>query len=156
VPIDAHALVYSAMKLDKKGRYAPPPLLLPKHAQAVSEALATWPSVVARTHWFLGDESVVDGADFYLGQDELGHLHLDGSAHVAVTRPLRDALVEAKLAKPFRWNEGFVVAPIRNAAEAARALRLFRLSYERIEGARSATLLAQIRSPETFWGAGLR
>ena len=138
------------MKIDQKGRFAPPPML-PNHAQGVSEALAAWPGVVARTHWFLGDETVVDGADFYVGQTELGHLHLDGSAHVAVTRPLRDALVEAKLAKPFRWNEGFVVAPIRNEAEAARALRLFRMSYERIEGARIATLKAQIASPETFW-----
>lgn len=150
VPIDERALACAAMKLDQKGRFAPPPRL-PKHAQTVSEALATWPGVIARTHWFLGDETVVDGADFYVGQSELGHLHLDGTAHVAVTRPLRDALVEAKLAKPFRWSDAFVVHAIRSSSEAARALRLFRLSYERVEGVRLATLLTQARSPETFW-----
>jgi hypothetical protein len=152
VPIDEHALACAAMKLDQKGRFAPPPRL-PKHAETVSEALATWPGVIARTHWFLGDETVVDGADFYLGQSELGHLHLDGTAHVAVSKPLRDALVEAELAKPFRWSDAFVVFAIRNASEATRALRLFRLSYERVEGAPLATLLSQLRAPEKFWSA---
>jgi len=138
------------MQLDEKGRFAPPPPL-PKHAQAVSEALAAWPRVIARTHWFLGDESVVDGADFYLGQTELGHIHLDGTAHVAVTRPLRDALIEARLAKPFRYSAEFVVFGIKNPADAARALRLFRLSYQRIDGAQLAELLTQVRERETFW-----
>ncbi len=45
-------------------RNGKPPPALPKHAQAVSNALAGWPEVHARTHWMLGDEREVDGADF--------------------------------------------------------------------------------------------
>ena len=82
------------MKLAEKGHFAPPPPL-PKHAQTVSEHLATWPKVHARTHWLLGDETEIDGADFYLGEEELGHLHLDGEAHVAVPKKIRDALIAA-------------------------------------------------------------
>jgi hypothetical protein len=67
------------------GSFVPPPTLSPKHAQALSETLASWALVHARTHWLLGDESVADGADFYLGDEELGHLHLDGEAGALMT-----------------------------------------------------------------------
>ena len=86
--------------------------MLPKHAQVVSQALASWEDVHARTHWLLGDESVVDGADFYVGQEEIGHLHLEGQAHVATGLALRKALVAAKLAAPVRWSSKFVVHDI--------------------------------------------
>jgi hypothetical protein len=46
------------MKLSQKGTFAPPPRL-PKHAQAVLAALSEWPDVRPRTHWRLGDESIV-------------------------------------------------------------------------------------------------
>lgn len=70
------------------GRYAPPPPPLPAAAEKVSSALASWPDVHARTHWQLGNEHRVDGADFYLGGEELGHLHLHGEAHVATGLPV--------------------------------------------------------------------
>jgi len=54
-----------------KGRFAPPPKLKAA-AQRVSEAVAAWQGVHARTHWLLGDEREVDGADFYLGENEVG------------------------------------------------------------------------------------
>ncbi len=131
------------MLLAEKGRFAPPPSL-PPHAQAVSEVIAAWPSVHARTHWLLGDEQAVDGADFYLGQEELGHIHLDGEAHIAVSKALRVALIEAGLAKPFRWNSSFVVFRIESAKDRALAEALFRLSYQRLQGASDAQLLKRI------------
>lgn len=70
-----------SMKLEEKGRFAPPPTL-DKVAQRVSDAVAAWEGVHARTHWLLGNENEVDGADFYLGDEELGHIHLDSEAHV--------------------------------------------------------------------------
>jgi len=131
------------MKLAEKGRFAPPPAL-PRHAQAVAETIAAWPSVHARTHWLLGDEREIDGADFYLGEDELGHIHLDGEAHIAVSKPMREALVAAGLAKPFRWNGAFVVFRIETAADRVHAEALFKLSYQRRLGATDAQLLKTI------------
>lgn len=133
------------MKLAEKGHYAPPPRL-PAHAQAVSTTISRWPGVHARTHWLLGDETQVDGADFYVGERELGHIHLDGEAHLAVELPLRDALIAARLASPFRWSRGFVVCSIESGASAATARALFRLAYDRLQGEGTAELLARIQS----------
>ncbi len=140
------------MKLAAKGRFAPPPTL-PTHAQAVAETLASWPKVSARTHWLLGDETQIDGADFYVGQDEIGHLHLDGEAHVAVNEVLRETLITAGAAKPFRWSAGFVVFRIRTAQDAAHALRLFALAYDRRRGAAESELLARARDLRSASGS---
>ncbi|RYZ07390.1 MAG: hypothetical protein EOO73_12100 [Myxococcales bacterium] len=139
------------MRLAEKGRYAPPPPL-PVHAQAVSSLLATWPGVHARTHWLLGDETRVDGADFYVDELELGHIHLGGEAHIAVAKPLRDALIKAGLASPFRWSQAFVVYPITTAAGVARAAALFELAYDHLRGVGTAELLARIASAPAALG----
>jgi hypothetical protein len=131
------------MKLSSKGRFADPPRL-PEHAQSVSEALARWPGVHARTHWLLGDEREVDGADFYVGEDEIGHIHLGGEAHVAVGRKLGTALVTAGRAKPFQWNDEFVVLSIRSARSGQAAVSLFRLAYDRRRGALERELIARL------------
>ena len=133
------------MRLTEKGRYAPPPHL-PVHAQAVSQALASWPEVHARTHWLLGDESQVDGADFYVGERELGHIHLQGEAHIAVPKSVRNALTTAGLAAPFRWNQGFVVYSISTAADIEPAQALFRLAYDHLHGVSRAKLVARCAS----------
>jgi len=132
------------MKLSEKGRFTPPPRLEPKHAQALSETLASWASVHARTHWLLGDESVVDGADFYVGDDELGHLHLDGDAHVAVGSALRDVLVAGALARPFRWSREFVTWKVSSTASREHAEWLFTLRLDALGGATLATLMERI------------
>jgi len=131
------------MKLAEKGRYAPPPRLEPA-AQRVATELATWPGIHARTHWLLGDEQVVDGADFYLEQEELGHLHLDSVAHVMHELPVATALIKAGLGRRFQWNREVVVFEIRNAADVAHALWLFELSYERRKGLKPVDILARI------------
>ncbi len=137
-----------SMKLAEKGHFAPPPPL-PAHAQRVSEALASWPNVHARTHWLLGNETEIDGADFYLGDDEIGHLHLNGDAHVAVSKRVREALVTAGLAKPFQWSRAFVVFPVRRASDVGHAKFLFHLAYDRVSGVEESELLDRIRSLET-------
>jgi hypothetical protein len=131
------------MKLAEKGHFAPPPAL-PKHAQTMSERLASWPKVHARTHWLLGDETVVDGADFYLGESELGHLHLDGEAHIAVPKKIRDAVIAAGLAEEFRWSRKFVVFPIKRASDIEKAELLFKLSYDALAGVSETELLARV------------
>jgi hypothetical protein len=131
------------MKLAEKGHFAPPPAL-PKHAQTMSERLASWPKVHARTHWLLGNETVVDGADFYLGDSELGHLHLDGEAHIAVPKKIRDAVIAAGLAEEFRWSRKLVVFPIKRAGDVEKAEFLFRLSYDALAGVSETELLARV------------
>lgn len=132
------------MKLSEKGRFAPPPKLEPKYAQALSETLASWSGVHARTHWQLGDESVVDGADFSVGDEELGHLHLDGDAHVAMGSTLRNALVERELAHPFRWSREFVTWRVTSVASQAHAEWLFSLRLAALGGASVESLLAAV------------
>ena len=132
------------MKLSEKGRFAPPPKLEPKFAQALSETLASWSGVHARTHWQLGDESVVDGADFYVGDEELGHLHLDGDAHVAMGSALRNALVERGLARPFRWSREFVTWRVTSAGSQAHAEWLFSLRLAALGGTSVESLLAAV------------
>lgn len=131
------------MKLSEKGRHAPPPRL-PRHAQGVVEVLAGWSGVVSRAHWRLGDETVVDGADFYVGERELGHLHLDGEAHIAVGRELGAALVKGGLAERFPWATTFVQHAVKSAADAERALFLFELAHARLNGASRASLEARV------------
>jgi len=131
------------MKLSSKGRFADPPRL-PEHAQSVSEALARWPGIHTRAHWLFGDEREIDGADFYVGEDEVGHIHLGGEAHVAVGRKLGAALVAAGRAKPLRWNDAFVVLSIRTTRDAQTATGLFRLAYERRRGTLVRELIARV------------
>jgi hypothetical protein len=132
------------MKLSEKGRFSPPPVL-PPHAQVVSTTLASWADVHARTHWLLGDETRVDGADFYVEDEEIGHLHLDGQAHVATGLVLRKAIVAAELAAPFRWSSKFVVHDVARGADVAQALWLFRLAYDRALGVTDEELITRVR-----------
>lgn len=131
------------MKLSQKGRFAAPPRL-PEPAQSVSEALATWPDVHARTHWLLGDEQEIDGADFYVQEDEIGHIHLGGEAHIAVGQKLGAALIAAGRAKPFRYSDAFVVFSIRTERDVQAALALFELAYDRRRGASDRALIARV------------
>lgn len=133
------------MKLSEKGRFAPPPKL-PVHAEAVSRALASWPEVHARTHWELGNESIVDGADFYVGEEEIGHLHLYSEAHVATGAKLGKALIGAKLAAPFPWSAKFVVFRVAKSADVERALWLFGLAYDRVRGVTLEELVRRVEA----------
>ncbi len=132
-----------SMKLEEKGRFAPPPTL-DKVAQRVSDAVAAWEGVHARTHWLLGNENEVDGADFYLGDEELGHIHLDSEAHVFLSRPLVASLVAAGLGRPFQWSRNVVVFSIDRAKDVEHALWLFQLSYDRRRGATADALAARV------------
>ena len=83
---------FSTLPRAAKGPLAPPPGL-DGALEAISGAIAAWPSVEATTHWHLNDKTQVDGIDFYVGDDELGHIHLDGSIHLATTPELGGRMV---------------------------------------------------------------
>ncbi|WBO23801.1 luciferase domain-containing protein [Sphingomonas abietis] len=113
-----------------KGPVAPPPVLA-QPFQAVVDAVAGWPGVTATMHWHLYHPNDVDGVDLYVGEEELGHIHLDGAIHLATGPVLGRRLVAAALARPFRHVGGWVEADVSViGAEAATAL--FRHNYEAI------------------------
>lgn len=121
------------MRLESKGAIRPPPKLKGP-AQSVSLEIQTWPRIIAATHWFLYDRTQVDGADFYVGAKELGHIHLDGELHLCVTAGLRRRLIEAGRAEALPWAEDCVQAPISSRRDARNGLSLFRLAYDRLTG----------------------
>src|SRR4029079_10337707 len=126
-----HRLIATAnretvMLLKSKGEIQPPPKLKGP-AQSVSREIQSWPGIIAATHWDFYDRDEVDGADFYVGEKELGHIHLDGELHLCLTVGLQKRLTEAGLAEPLRWADDCVQAPISNAKDARIALWLFRL-----------------------------
>lgn len=121
------------MRLELKGEIRPPPKLKGP-AQSVSAKIQSWPGIVAATHWFLHDRTQVDGADFYVGDKELGHIHLDGELHLFVTAGLRRRLIEAGFAEALPWADDLIQAPISTPKDARNALWLFRLAYDRLRG----------------------
>ncbi|GAC1382130.1 MAG: hypothetical protein NVSMB45_07880 [Ginsengibacter sp.] len=86
------------MKLEDKGPIKPPPVLS-NFPEQVSKEIQSWKEIIAATHWNLYDRKQTDGADFYVGEEELGHIHLDGEVHLATGKELASALLKRKLAK---------------------------------------------------------
>ena len=115
---------------------APPPILS-AYPQMVSAAIQQWKDIIAVAHWDLHDETRMDGADFYVGKEELGHIHLDGSVHLATVKELRVPLVSHKLAEKFPYGgtyDGWVLFNITTEADAVQAIWLFKLNYQRLTG----------------------
>ena len=96
----------------------------------IAEVVATWPGVIATTHWSL-DYSEMEGVNFYLGDRELGHIFLDGSIHLATSPALGAAIVAEMLGKPSRWARGRTLASV-TALGVAGAIDLFRRNYDRL------------------------
>ena len=125
----------STLPREAKGPLAPPPVL-GGSIQAVADVVAGWPDIEATTHWHLNDQSRIDGIDFYVGADELGHIHLDGSIHLATTPDLGAEMVAEGLGRPFPWAHGWTLARIdRLGVDGAAAL--FRRNYDRLRPAKT-------------------
>ena len=120
----------STLPREAKGPLAPPPVL-DGAIQAVADAIAAWPEVQTTTHWHLNERDRVDGIDFYVGADELGHIHLDGSIHLATTPELGAQLVAEGLGRPFRWARGWTTANIDRLGVDA-AVAVVRRNYDRL------------------------
>ena len=121
------------MKLADKGPIVKPPVLKGL-AQNLSLKIQSWPEIVSATHWTIGDSTKVNGADFYVSENELGHIHLDGEIHLRLTQALCKALISAKLAEAFPWGKDWVQYRITNQASLEHAEWLFRLGYDRLKG----------------------
>lgn len=131
------ASLSTRMKLADKGPIKPPPPLCGP-AAATAEAVMNWTEIIAAAHWDLYKPTCVDGVDFYVGEQELGHIHLNAVVHLATSPELGRILVENGLAKRFPYSgaayDGWVLYRIRTAKDAAHAAWLFRLAYDRIMG----------------------
>jgi len=120
----------STLPREAKGPLAPPPVLNGP-VQAVVGEIATWPEIKATTHWHLHDQTRVDGIDLYVGTDELGHIHLDGSIHLATSPEFGAILVREGLGKPFPWARGWTMAHI-DRVSVDTVVALFRRNYDRL------------------------
>lgn len=123
------------MKLEEEGPIKPAPLLAGP-GQKTAEAIQSWPAIISATHWDLYNRSRVDGADFYVNEAELGHIHLDGEVHLATTKTLGLPLLQRGLASRFPYSAygDWVLFTIRTEADADYATWLFRLNYDRLRG----------------------
>ena len=130
------------MKLSAKGRRAPPPML-DALFQGLSREVQSWPGIVAATHWHFSRNGQVDGADFYRGEEELGHIHLDGEVHLATSPAIARALIDAGAAQPFPWAGAgeWVTCRIRSEADMRHAGRLMRMAYDYLGGTPETELI---------------
>ena len=133
------------MKLEEKGRLLPPPKLDGPSGRVLT-AVKAWPEVISATHWLLYDRNQVDGADFYVGKHELGHLHLTHDVHLALKGPLRTAVLKAGLAEPSPWTtRAWVEFAMTSAADAEHGEWLFRLGYDLLMGVAPDALLKRVQ-----------
>ena len=122
----------NTMPRSKKGPVIPPPALSGALA-VVAEEITLWPGVIATGHWTFYRPRQIDGIDFYVGDEELGHIHLDGDLHLATSPGLAASMIAKRLARRFPYQEGWVHEDIAKIGAPA-AVELFRSNYERIVG----------------------
>ena len=133
-------MLSGTMSRAAKGRVAPPPRL-GAGAQQVAETVGALLGVSVQAHWAIGSQTQVNGTDFYVGEEELGHIHLDGEAHVPLGTKLARLVIDAGLARPFPWAREFVAI---DAAFHDDAVWLFELRHAQISGAAHAELTARV------------
>lgn len=121
---------FGTLPRTQKGPIATAPTL-EQPFQTVIDAVESWPGVTKTVHWHFSDQSRVDGVDFYVADDELGHIHLHGEIHLATSQQLGDLLIAEGAARPFRYQQGWVEEDIRRIGTAA-AVALFRRNYDRL------------------------
>lgn len=113
-------------------------------AAEIAAAIERLPGVVSHTHWLLGDPETVDGAEYHLGDEPLGHIHIDGSVHLPMDT-LTTPLVEAGLAEYTPWSRRWAMLPPDARSSPSDAIWLFKLACARASGVQQASLLENIR-----------
>lgn len=97
----------------------------------MADAVAAWPEVETSIHWHFAARDRVDGIDFSVGSDELGHVHLDGSIHLATTPRLAAELIAEGVGQPFEWARGWTLARVDELGVEG-SVALFRRNYDRL------------------------
>ncbi|MEO7736474.1 MAG: luciferase family protein [Kofleriaceae bacterium] len=109
----------------------------------MADGVGALPRVAVQAHWEIGSQTEVDGTDFYVGEHELGHIHLDGEAHVPLGRALVDELIRAKLGRRFSWSRDFVVV---DTDDAPHAIWVFSLRRAQIDGVAARALRERVQA----------
>ena len=92
----------------------------------INEAVTSWPGVTAEPHRF-------GGTEYLLGERrEIGHIHGDALVDIPFPTKVRDELVAAGRAQPHHIlpESGWISFYLHQPEDVARAIELFRLSYE--------------------------
>ena len=126
-----------SLKLSEKGPVGPPPVL-----REPFEHLS-WPGIVAATHWNLWCRNEVDGVDFYCGEEELGHIHLDGELHLSLPSVVADHLIRTGLAREFPYGKDWVALRIFSDDDARKAEWLMGIAYDLLGGTSVDQVLAR-------------
>ena len=94
--------------------------------QAIVRQVSAWPGVTTRPHRF-------GGVELRLDRRELGHVHGNRLADLPFPLLIREQLVTAGQAEPHHIypDSGWVSYFIRDEADIARVVALFRLNYDR-------------------------
>ena len=92
----------------------------------IQREVGSWDGVTMATHRY-------GGIEFRLGRRELGHLHGSRLADLPFPVPIRKELVASGRAEPHHIlpDSGWVSRWIREEADAAAVIELFRMNYER-------------------------
>ena len=117
---------------NQKGPLGPPPALSAP-LQQVADVVSAWPGIETTVHWHFSNKDQVDGVDFYWGEEELGHIHLDGSIHLATCPELGRNMIEEGVAEAFPYQRGWVEGNVMEMGVEA-AVGLFWRNYERYAG----------------------
>jgi len=93
---------------------------------AIVREVSAWAGVTAGPHRF-------GGTEFRVGRRELGHVHGNRFADLPFPLLVRNDLVAAGRVEPHHIfpDSGWVTVRMKNDADAARIVDLFRLNYER-------------------------
>lgn len=125
------------MKLSDKGPIEAPPSMLGLLGR-ISTEIQSWPGIIAAAHWDLYRPTVPDGADFYVGDNEIGHLHFYGEAHIASDRILFERFLGQGKAQPFRFRQDpayryWTQVTIATEKHVQNTIELFHANYERMQ-----------------------
>jgi hypothetical protein len=95
-------------------------------SERIREVVGSWPNVTVTPHRF-------GGVEYRVGRRELGHIHGDRLADLPFPVRIRDELVAEHRAEPHHImpESGWVSYWMRTDDDAAGAIELFRLNYER-------------------------
>lgn len=135
------------LPLAAKGPIAPPPVL-GEPLQRLADAVQSWPGIIAATHWNLWRRNEVDGIDFYRGDDEIGHVHLDGELHLTVPSMVADHLTRIGLARRLPFGSDWVGLRIFSDDDLRDAEWLLRLAYDLLGGAPIDEVIARLPPAE--------
>ncbi|QHW34698.1 hypothetical protein GZH47_30480 [Paenibacillus rhizovicinus] len=95
--------------------------------QAIETEVLSWPEVSQQPHRF-------GGTEYLYREQEIGHLHGEQLLDVLFPKTLRDDLVNMGNARPHHIypDSGWVSYYLRTCEDAAGAIALLRLKYDRM------------------------